>query len=84
MVMPGDNVEITAELIHPIAMEEGMRFAIREGGRTIGAGTITRFSTKKKCLERAAEQLSRRVCSSAGRAAISKVAGRGFESLRTR
>ena len=43
MVMPGDNVEITAELIVPIAMEEGMRFAIREGGRTIGAGTVTKI-----------------------------------------
>ncbi len=41
MVMPGDNVEITGELIQPVAMEEGMRFAIREGGRTIGAGTVT-------------------------------------------
>ncbi len=41
MVMPGDNVELSAELIHPIAMEVGMRFAIREGGRTIGAGTVT-------------------------------------------
>ncbi len=43
MVMPGDNVTITAELIHPIAMEEGMRFSIREGGRTIGAGTVTKI-----------------------------------------
>jgi len=43
MVMPGDNIEITAELIAPIAMEEGMRFAIREGGRTIGAGTISKI-----------------------------------------
>ncbi len=43
MVMPGDNIELTGELIHPIAMEEGMRFAIREGGRTIGAGTITKI-----------------------------------------
>ena len=43
MIMPGDNVELTAELITPIAMEEGMRFAIREGGRTIGAGTITKI-----------------------------------------
>jgi elongation factor Tu len=42
-VMPGDNIELTAELIHPIAMEEGMGFAIREGGRTIGAGTITKI-----------------------------------------
>ncbi len=43
MVMPGDNIEITAELIVPVAMEEGMRFAIREGGRTIGAGTISKI-----------------------------------------
>ncbi len=41
MVMPGDNVEITGELLQPVAMEKGMRFAIREGGRTIGAGTVT-------------------------------------------
>jgi len=41
MVMPGDNVELTGSLIHPVAMEEGMRFATREGGRTIGAGTVT-------------------------------------------
>ena len=41
MVMPGDNVEITGELIHPVAMEEGLRFAIREGGRTVGSGRVT-------------------------------------------
>ncbi len=41
MVMPGDNVEITGELIHPIAMEDGLRFAIREGGRTVGSGRVT-------------------------------------------
>ena len=41
MVMPGDNVEISVKLISPVAMEKGMRFAIREGGRTIGAGTIS-------------------------------------------
>lgn len=41
MVMPGDNVEITVKLIAPIAMEKGMRYAIREGGRTIGAGTVS-------------------------------------------
>ena len=41
MVMPGDNVELVVELIAPIAMEEGVRFAIREGGRTVGAGTVT-------------------------------------------
>ncbi|MCI8321880.1 MAG: elongation factor Tu, partial [Dorea sp.] len=40
MCMPGDNVEITAELIHPVAMEQGLRFAIREGGRTVGSGTV--------------------------------------------
>ncbi|MBM3207378.1 MAG: elongation factor Tu [Chlamydiae bacterium] len=43
MVMPGDNIEFAAELISPIAMEEGMRFAIREGGRTIGAGTVSKI-----------------------------------------
>ena len=41
MVMPGDNVKMTVTLIAPIAMEDGLRFAIREGGRTVGAGTIT-------------------------------------------
>ena len=40
MCMPGDNVEMTVELIHPVAMEEGLRFAIREGGRTVGSGTV--------------------------------------------
>jgi elongation factor Tu len=43
MVMPGDNVKIVAELIHPIAMEEGTRFAIREGGRTVGAGVVSKI-----------------------------------------
>ncbi|HLF57505.1 MAG TPA: elongation factor Tu, partial [Thermoanaerobaculia bacterium] len=41
MVMPGDNVNLEIVLISPIAMEKGVRFAIREGGRTIGAGTVT-------------------------------------------
>jgi elongation factor Tu len=41
MVMPGDNTSLTIQLIHPIAMEKGLRFAIREGGRTVGAGTVT-------------------------------------------
>ncbi|MCB9042455.1 MAG: elongation factor Tu [Chitinophagales bacterium] len=41
MVMPGDNITITVELIYPIAMEKGLRFAIREGGRTVGAGQVT-------------------------------------------
>jgi elongation factor Tu len=43
MVMPGDNTEMTAELIQPIAMDEGLRFAIREGGRTVGAGRVTKI-----------------------------------------
>ena len=43
MCMPGDNVEITAELIHPVAMEQGLRFAIREGGRTVGSGTVAKI-----------------------------------------
>jgi elongation factor Tu len=42
MVMPGDNVKITASLIAPIAMETGLRFAIREGGRTVGAGVVSK------------------------------------------
>ena len=41
MVMPGDNIAMEIELIMPIAMEKGLRFAIREGGRTVGAGTIS-------------------------------------------
>ena len=40
MVMPGDNIGVTIELITPIAMDEGLRFAIREGGRTVGAGVV--------------------------------------------
>ena len=40
MVMPGDNVEMTIELIHPVAMEQGLTFAIREGGRTVGSGRV--------------------------------------------
>jgi elongation factor Tu len=43
MVMPGDNVEMTVELIQPIAMDEGLRFAIREGGRTVGSGVVTQI-----------------------------------------
>jgi elongation factor Tu len=41
MVMPGDNVSVTVNLITPIAMDEGLRFAIREGGRTVGAGVVS-------------------------------------------
>ncbi|MGF1527662.1 MAG: elongation factor Tu, partial [Candidatus Competibacterales bacterium] len=43
MVMPGDNVKINVSLIAPIAMEEGLRFAIREGGRTVGAGVVAKI-----------------------------------------
>jgi elongation factor Tu len=43
MVMPGDNVNLTVELIVPVALEIGSRFAIREGGRTVGAGVITKI-----------------------------------------
>jgi elongation factor Tu len=44
MVMPGDNVELAVELIKPIAMEDGLRFAIREGGRTVGAGVVVKIT----------------------------------------
>jgi elongation factor Tu len=44
MVMPGDNVRVSIELITPIAMDEGLRFAIREGGRTVGAGVVSKIS----------------------------------------
>jgi elongation factor Tu len=44
MVMPGDNVEMAVSLIQPIAIEDGLRFAIREGGRTVGAGVVTRIT----------------------------------------
>ena len=43
MVMPGDNVEIEVELIYAVALNEGLRFAIREGGRTVGSGQITKI-----------------------------------------
>ena len=43
VVMPGDNVTITVELIYPVAINIGLRFAIREGGRTVGAGQITKI-----------------------------------------
>ncbi|MSZ12028.1 MAG: elongation factor Tu, partial [Actinobacteria bacterium] len=43
MVMPGDNVNMTVELVNPIAMDDGLRFAIREGGRTVGAGRVTKI-----------------------------------------
>ncbi|HKI47561.1 MAG TPA: hypothetical protein VKA08_19690, partial [Balneolales bacterium] len=43
MVMPGDNVSLQVELIQPVAMEDGLRFAIREGGRTVGAGVVAKI-----------------------------------------
>ena len=43
MVMPGDNVTMTVQLISPIAMNEGLRFAVREGGRTVGAGVVAKI-----------------------------------------
>jgi elongation factor Tu len=47
MVMPGDNIAMTVTLIAPIAMEEGLRFAIREGGRTVGAGVVSKVIEKR-------------------------------------
>jgi elongation factor Tu len=43
MVMPGDNIQMTIELVAPVAMDDGLRFAIREGGRTVGAGVVTKI-----------------------------------------
>ena len=43
MVMPGDNIKMTVTLIAPIAMDEGLKFAIREGGRTVGAGVVSKI-----------------------------------------
>ena len=47
MVMPGDNVSVTAELISPIAMDQGLRFAVREGGKTVGSASSRKFWRKK-------------------------------------
>jgi elongation factor Tu len=44
MVMPGDNIGMDVSLITPVALEEGLRFAIREGGRTVGAGVVTKVT----------------------------------------
>jgi elongation factor Tu len=43
--MPGDNIVMSVELIQPVAIEEGLRFAIREGGRTVGAGVVTKITS---------------------------------------
>src|SRR3546814_17522855 len=50
MVMPGDNVTMSVELIAPIAMDEGLRFAIREGGRTVGAGVVASIKKKRQSI----------------------------------
>jgi elongation factor Tu len=47
MVMPGDNIKVEVELVSPIACEEGLRFAIREGGKTVGAGVVTKILAEK-------------------------------------
>jgi hypothetical protein len=57
MVMPGDNVSFTVELIAPIAMEDGLRFAIREGGRTVGAGVVSSCRKSSSDLRRPADFL---------------------------
>ncbi|MCX6013990.1 MAG: elongation factor Tu, partial [Chloroflexales bacterium] len=44
MVMPGDNIEMAVELLVPVAIEDGLRFAIREGGRTVGAGVVSKIT----------------------------------------
>ncbi|MCW5805811.1 MAG: hypothetical protein KIT31_25800, partial [Deltaproteobacteria bacterium] len=48
MVMPGDNIKVDVELVAPIACEEGLRFAIREGGKTVGAGVVTKILEEAK------------------------------------
>ena len=59
MVMPGDNTPITGELITPVALEKGARFAIREGGRTVGAGTVTEIIGRDRDRIRRVESLIR-------------------------
>ena len=50
MVMPGDNLTIEVDLIAPVAMNQGLKFAIREGGRTVGAGQVTEIHTKNSLI----------------------------------
>src|SRR5262249_23579318 len=76
MVMPGDNVKMVVTLITPIAMEQGLRFAIREGGKTVGAGGVAKIIEEILSGERAAQGHS-----SIGRASVSKTEGWGFEAL---
>ena len=80
MVMPGDNIKMVVELINPIAMEEGLRFAIREGGRTVGAGVVAKILSNYDVLDRKRDRTIQ-ASSSIGRAAVSKTAGWGFDSL---
>jgi elongation factor Tu len=56
MVMPGDRIKMTVELINAIAIEQGMRFAIREGGRTIGAGVVSKILEDPKVDPKAAKK----------------------------
>ncbi len=78
MVMPGDNVSVEVELITPIAMEKTIRFAIREGGSTVGAGRVERNSGLNLTRRR---RNANYASSSIGRVAVSKTVGWGFESL---
>ncbi|MBY2952732.1 hypothetical protein FHA90_02090 [Escherichia coli] len=55
MVMPGDNIKMVVTLIHPIAMDDGLRFAIREGGRTVGAGVVARLGRKSLSFSKSVE-----------------------------
>ncbi|MCQ4033893.1 hypothetical protein FK513_28175, partial [Klebsiella pneumoniae] len=52
MVMPGDNIKMVVTLIHPIAMDDGLRFAIREGGRTVGAGVVAKVLAAARWISR--------------------------------
>ena len=72
MVMPGDNTEMRVELIQPIAMEEGLRFAIREGGRTVGAGRVTRVLNNRSVSRLRHPQAPRELQSAAGDSARSE------------
>ena len=58
MVMPGDNVSLEVELITPVAMDKGLRFAIREGGRTVGAGTVAEIVGIRRTEFMAREQIT--------------------------
>ena len=72
MVMPGDNVTMEVELIAPIAMDEGLRFAIREGGRTVGAGVVAKIIevTNRHSAERARRPWTTRTSASGSRRSI--------------